>query len=54
MQEDVNERIFEASVAAEIVRSLVAVSNADLVTDFVLAEHAVRSDVHNPRYISVY
>lgn len=37
--EDSNERIFEASIAAEMLRSAISVHFATIVTDFICAEH---------------
>ncbi len=37
--EDCSERIFEASLAAEFVRSLVATNSANIVADFLIAEN---------------
>jgi hypothetical protein len=37
--EDSNERIFEASIAAEMLRSAIAVHFATIVNDFICAEH---------------
>lgn len=41
--DDCSERIFEASVAAEFVRSLLATSSANIVVDFLIAEHPALS-----------
>jgi hypothetical protein len=40
-QEDRSERLFETSVAAELLRSMLSVNYANTVTDFILAEHPV-------------
>jgi hypothetical protein len=40
-QEDRSERLFETSVAAELLRSILSVNYANTVTDFILAERPV-------------
>jgi hypothetical protein len=47
----VNEKIFEVSLAAERVKSMFAISAADLISDFVLAEHGVRSGCCHPKFV---
>lgn len=48
-QDDVNERIFEASLVGEIVKSLLAITYADVITDFIMAEHGAPSCCADPR-----
>jgi hypothetical protein len=50
-QDDVNERIFEVSLAAEMLRSALAVGFATLVADFVFAEHETLHAVADPRVV---
>jgi len=50
-QDDSNERIFEASVAAEMLRSLISVSFAGVISDFVMAEHESLYNQADPRIL---
>jgi hypothetical protein len=50
-QDDSNERIFEASVAAEMLRSLISVSFAGVISDFVMAEHESLYNLADPRIL---
>jgi hypothetical protein len=47
--DDCSERIFEASLGGEFVRSLVALSNANIVADFLLAENPTLSSLADVR-----
>jgi hypothetical protein len=51
--DDSNERIFEVTVAAEMLRSIISVSFAAVVADFVLAEHETLCAVADPRICRV-
>ena len=51
--DDSNERIFEVSAAAEILRSIISVSFAGVVADFVMAEHETLWSVVDPRVYRV-
>ena len=53
-QDDVNEKVFEASIAAEILRSVIAISHADIITDFIMAEHGNRKSNVNPRLVLAF
>ena len=47
--DDSSERIFEASVAAEMLQNLVAVQFSNIVTEFILAEHQNLSSLSDAR-----
>ena len=49
-QEECSERIFETSIAGEIVKNLLAVANANIITDFILAESSTQSYLADKRY----
>ena len=51
--DDSNERIFEVSAAAEILRSIISVSFAAVVADFVMAEHETLWAVVEPKVLRV-
>ena len=51
--DDSNERIFEVSAAAEILRSIISVSFAGVVADFIMAEHETLWAVVDPRVFRV-
>ena len=51
-EDDSNERIFEASIAAELLRSLIAVDYADVITDFIMSEYANMTYCGDPRVYS--
>lgn len=50
-QDDSNERIFEASIAAEVLKSIIAVSSATIIADFLLAEHKSLFYIADPRIV---
>jgi hypothetical protein len=50
MQEDRSERLFETSVAAELLQSMLSVNYANIVTDFILAEHPTLHGLCDLRY----
>ena len=49
IQEDRSERLFEASIAAELLRSVLSVNFADTLTDFILSEHEELSGLCDQR-----
>lgn len=51
-EDDSNERIFEASITAELLRSLIAIDYADIITDFVMSEYTSLTYCGDPRVSS--
>ena len=51
--DDSNERIFEVTVAAEMLRNIISISFAAVVADFVMAEHETLCAVVDPRIYRV-
>ena len=47
--EDSSERVFEASITAEMVKSAISVSYANTVTDFLLADYITLQHLADPR-----
>jgi hypothetical protein len=53
-QEDRSERLFETSLAAELVRSLLAANYANVLVDFLIAELPVLQSLCDQRCVESY